>query len=217
MMHSFKTRLARLSAGAMLATTLATAAFGLQSTASFASNPACNGAGTTFDATAGSASCDMTTSITVNSGTLTLANDASTTAGAVTLNGTTQNSNFTFANYVNDDRVSTAGWELEASSANSGIQATVGGTTYTLPVALDSFTSTCTAGTCVAPALVTAGGTGNLNATSTDFIQAGDNTGTTLVTGHYVNTITGHVQVTPSDPAATYTGTITLTLVNAAD
>jgi hypothetical protein len=163
---------------------------------------------TPLDASAGSANCDMSITAQVNPGVLTLANDATAvvTGTPFTLTGIPIVPNFAFTSIVKDHRGSTAGWALEAASA--GI--THATTTLALSLtAKDGPGTSCTNGTCTSATFTPI----TLSTTATRFLQAGNGT-TTVVDGEYTNKTDGQFTIPPGAPSGSYTGTITITLLN---
>ncbi len=189
----------------LLVSTLAISLLAMQNTYAFAA--ACNPA-TPLDASAGSATCDMSITASVSPGVLTLANDAAAavTGTPFTLAGSAIIAPFTFTSLVKDHRGSTTGWALEANSA--GI---INGTT-TLPLSLTAkdAASTCINGTCSAVTFSAI----TLTTTATRFTQAGNAGHTIVVDGDYSNKTDGAFTIPTGSPAGTYAGTITITLLN---
>lgn len=198
MKHSLKMHLARLSAGAMLATTLAGAALGLQSAASFASGPCNPGTEITVanSPVPSSDFCDMSVTADITPGTLSFNNTASVSVSG-TFSNAAQSLPFTFTNVVTDDRGGTDGWKLQA--ALSGLTG--------LTLSLDSDSTTCVGVNCAGTTFTAVP---NLTANTT-FLKTN---GAALENGVYTSTIGGNVNVPGGTASGTYTGTVTITLVN---
>ena len=189
----------------LLASALALSMLSMHSTSAFAA--VCNPA-TPLDASAGSASCDMTIAAQVNAGVLTLANDAAVvvTGTPFTLTGAPLVAPFVFTSVVKDHRGSTAGWVLSAASAGL-----VSGTT-TIPVNLTAKdpTSTCANGTCASTTFTAV----TLTTTAARFLTTSNAGHTVVVDGDYTNKTDGTFTIPAGSPAGTYTGIITITLSN---
>ncbi|GCE15223.1 hypothetical protein [Tengunoibacter tsumagoiensis] len=179
--------------------------FGFNATALAA---ACNPA-TPLDASAGSASCDMTINAQVNPGVLTLTNDAAAAVpgSPFTLTGANLPGTFTFTSVVKDHRGLALGWTL--SAASSGLK---NGTT-TLPLNLTGLdvSSSCTNGTCTSTTFTAVT---PLTTTSTKFLTAGNSAHTIVVDGDYTNKIDGTFTIVAGSPSGLYSGIITITLAN---
>jgi hypothetical protein len=195
----------RWSVSLLLASALALSMLSMHSTTAFAA--ACNPA-TPLDASAGSASCDMTIAAQVNAGILTLANDAAVvvTGTPFTLTGAPIVAPFVFTSLVKDHRGSTAGWVLSASSAGVANGSTV------LPI---NFTakdpaSTCTNGTCASTTFTAI----TLTTTPARFLTTSNAGHTVVVDGDYNNKTDGTFTIPAGSPAGSYTGIITITLSN---
>lgn len=201
MKFSLKTRLARLSAGALLATTLAGAALGLQSAASFASGPCAPGTEITVPNSPVPSSdfCTMGVTANINPGTLSFNNTASVSV-STTYNNTAQSLPFSFTNVVTDNRGTTDGWKLQASL--TGLTG--------LTLSLDSLdaASGCVGVNCQS---LTFTPVPNLGANTT-FLKT--NGTAVLEAGVYTNVIDGNVHVPGGTASGAYTGTVTITLVN---
>ncbi len=205
-MYSYqKTPLLRWCASLLLVSGLAVSLLAIQSTHAFAA--ACNPAAP-LDASAGSAACDMAISATVNSGGLTLANDATALVAGTpfTLLGSPIVANFTFTSLVKDHRGLALGWVL--SAASPGI---INGTT-TLPLNLTArdAASTCINGTCSSTTFTPV----TLTATSARFLTTGNAGHTLAIDGDYSNKTDGAFTIPSGSPSGTYTGIISVTLLN---
>ncbi len=204
-----QTTLLRRCIRPLLVGALAVSLLVIHSTHTFAA--ACNPA-TPIDASTGTpvAACDMSISAVVNSGVLTLANDAAAVVvgSPFTLTGIAQTPTFTFTSLVKDHRGLNNGWILKANSA--GI--VNGGTTLPLLLTAKDVASTCTNGSCTYPSVFTAI---TLTTTSVTFMTAGITAhGGSIVDGDYSNKIDGSFTIPPGSPPGTYSGTITITLLN---
>jgi hypothetical protein len=166
---------------------------------------ACN-PGSPIDASGGSASCDMNVSVEIGTGNLTLANDTSAAVpgSPFTPSGVSTSATFNFNSLVKDHRGSTAGWSLQAASV--GIPYDAGSH---MLLSLTSATFSCGVGqVCPAPTFTPI----TLSSTSTTFLAAGN--GTTVIDGDYTNTINGTFTIPPGIAIGSYTGTVTMTLLN---
>ena|SRR5450631_934209 len=196
----------------ILVSALVLSALVLHSTPTFAT--LCTGS--TLDASGGSATCDMTVNATVSPGVLTLANDAAAvvTGTPFTLTGAAQTPSITFTSVVKDHRGLKTGWALEANSVGLTLS---GATTLVLKLTGEAATSSCTNGTC--PALTLPANTAGvfttpitLTATPAKFVQAG----TSVVDdGDYTNNTVGSITIPQGASSGAYSGTITITLLNA--
>ena len=188
-----------------LAGALVLSMLSMHSTPAYAA--ACNPA-TPLDASAGSASCDMSISAVVSAGVLTLANDAAAvvTGTPFTLTGAAIIAPFTFTSLVKDHRGSTAGWVLSAASAGLSSGTTV------LPVNLTAKdpASSCTNGTCASTTFTAV----TLTTTAARFLTTGNAGHTVVVDGDYTNKTDGTFTIPAGSPAGTYSGIITITLSN---
>ena len=168
---------------------------------------------TPIDASASTAaapvSCSMSIAATLNSGGLTLANDsaATVTGSPPVLGGAPIIVPFSFTTIVRDHRGSTNGWLLEASSA--GI--TNNTTTYPLTFTSAGSGSSCMNGTC-SPTTFTA--IDPLTTTPQIFEQVGSTNHTTVIEGDYTLVTNGNCTFPADAPVGTYTGVITISLLN---
>ena len=178
----------------------------IQITPAFAA--ACN-PGTPLDASAGSASCDMSITAQVNPGVLTLANDAAAVVNGTpfTLAGSPILATFTFTSIVRDHRGLSLGWVLSAASA--GI--TNGSTTLPLSLTAKDAASSCINGTCPPTTFIPI----TLTTTTARFLTAGNAAHTLIVDGDYSNVTDGAFVIPTGSPSGTYSGIITITLLNA--
>ncbi len=122
---------------------------------------------------------------------------------------------FSFPTTVFDLRNSGAGWRLEAASA--GLTLHINGMTTTIPLAFTSSTATCTPttgqeSTCVTPTFHPI----TLSSTPQSFLTTGPLPPGNVISGTFHITTYGTFPFTGANPAGTYTGSITITLVNAA-
>ena len=177
----------------------------LPATPAFAA--ACNPA-TPLDASAGSASCDMSITAQVNPGVLTLTNDAAAVVLGTpfTLTGSPLLAPFTFTSLVKDHRGLALGWVLSAASA--GI--TNGGTTLPLSLTAKDAASSCTNGTCPPTTFIPI----TLTTTPQRFLTTGNAGHTIVVDGDYTNKTDGAFTIPTGSPSGTYSGIITITLLN---
>lgn len=168
---------------------------------------ACNPA-TPLDASAGSASCDMSITAQVNPGVLTLTNDASAVVAGTpfTLAGFPLVAPFTFTSIVKDHRGLALGWVLSAASA--GI--TNAGTTLPLSLTAKDAASSCTNGTCPPTTFIPI----TLTTTTARFLTTGNAGHTLVIDGDYTNKTDGAFTIPTGSPSGTYSGIITITLLN---
>ena len=157
-----------------------------------------------------SASCLMGITANFGSGFLAFTNDSvATTTAAVS--GT---NNFSFATNVVDLRNINAGWRLEAASA--GLTNSSNGISSTVPLAFTSSTTTCTpTGGLGADCTGTAFHPITLSSSSQYFLSTGPVPGGSIISATYNATTNGTYTFAGSEPAGTYTGDITISLVNA--
>jgi hypothetical protein len=195
----------RWCTGLLVVSALALSLFFRQDTSAFAA--ACN-PGISLDASDGSAACDMAITVQVNPGVLTLTNDAAAVVNGTpfTLAGTPLVAPFTFTSLVRDHRGVGLGWVLSAASA--GISNA--GTTLPLSLTARDAGSTCSGGPCPTPAFIPV----TLTTTPTRFMTAGNATHTTIIDGDYSNKIDGAFTIPTGSPSGTYSGIITITLLN---
>lgn len=184
----------------------------------FAANPSCE-IGTAFDATAGSASCDMTLTSFLPSGDLDFENDAAATM-PVGGSGVGSN-NYSFHTNVSDDRGTAAGWHLDAApviaAGRSGLQSPLNTAATDIPLSLTSTggpTFALHSGDFCSGLLTnTTGGSLVLTTAPKTFVTfAPTNASTSRCLANL--TTNGEYTIAPSAPSGTYTGTITITLVN---
>jgi hypothetical protein len=207
-MYSYqKPPLLRWWASLLLASTLAVSLLAIQSTYAFAANAPCTPS-SPLNTSAGSAACDMAISAIVNSGVLTLTNDATAVVAGTpfTLLGSPIFATFTFTSVAKDHRGLALGWVLSAASA--GI---VNGTT-TLPLSLTAkdAASSCINGTCLPTTFTPI----TLTTTPARFLTAGDASHTLAIDGDYSNKTDGAFTIPPGSPSGTYSGIISITLLN---
>jgi hypothetical protein len=176
-----------------------------QDTPAFAA--ACN-PGTPLDASVSSAACDMSITAQVNPGVLTLTNDAAAVVNGTpfTLVGIPLVATFTFTSLVKDHRGVGLGWVLSAASA--GISNA--GTTLPLSLTAKDAGSTCVDGPCLAAVFIPV----TLTATPSRFLTTSNITHTTIIDGDYSNKIDGAFTIPTGSPSGTYSGIITITLLN---
>jgi hypothetical protein len=205
MHHYPKVSLSKWCTSLLLTSILALSVLTIQITPAFAA--ACN-PGTPLDASAGSAACDMSITAQVNPGVLTLANDASAVVAGTpfTLAGSPILATFTFTSIVKDHRGLALGWVLSAASA--GI--TNGTTTLPLSLTAKDAASTCVNGTCPPTTFIPI----TLTTTTARFLTTGNAAHTLVVDGDYTNKTDGAFTIPTGSPSGTYSGIITITLLN---
>jgi hypothetical protein len=163
--------------------------------------------GTSLNASAGSAGCDMLVTAQINPGALTLSDDAfATVSGSpYTIKKTAIIATFNFTSIVDDHRGSTAGWALKAASTG------IAHASIVLPLSLTAkgFGTNCQNGTCTPTTFTPI----TLSGTATKFLQAGNGT-TVVVDGDYTNKTDGQFTIPTGVPVGSYTGTITISLVS---
>jgi hypothetical protein len=157
-----------------------------------------------------SASCLMGVSSNFGSGFLAFTNDTNaTTSTAVT--GTNA---FTFGTTIVDLRNTNAGWRLEAASP--GLTNTAGGISSTIPINFTTSTTTCIptdgdAADCVIPTSHAI----TLSPASQYYLSTGPIAGGSIISATFNATTNATYTFTGTEPAGTYTGDITIALVNA--
>ena len=217
-MHWIIARMQKLCLSSLLVFGLALSVFALHTTEAFAQAPCSLTTPITVPDTPAGASNDCTMAIaeTVNSGGLTLANDATATVTPtnITLNGRSNSATFSFTSIVADYRGSTAGWRLETAVTGETLTPPGGTATSVTPgaISLDSGTSVCTSGTCTVTPVFTPVTT--LGGTATTFWTAGGTGNTTVVNGTYTLTTNGTINLPADAASGTYQYTLTNTLVN---
>jgi len=122
--------------------------------------------------------------------------------------------NFSFPTTVFDLRNSSAGWRLEAASA--GLTQSFNSSTPTIPLTFTSSTVTCTPtnrqeNACVTPTFHPI----TLSTTPQYFLTTGPLTSGNTISGTFNITTHGTFSFADTDPTGTYTGTITIKLMNA--
>ncbi|HTK10247.1 MAG TPA: hypothetical protein VL485_23965 [Ktedonobacteraceae bacterium] len=167
---------------------------------------ACN-IGIAFDASGGSASCDMSILAQVSSGAYTFSNDSSATIpdSPFTLVGTPILADFHFTSIVRDHLGNASGGQILASS--SGLH----NGAVTLPLSLTSLISrSCTNGAC--PLVVSFTSLSPVTTTPTPFITIGNHSA--ILDGDYTFETGGQFTIPAGSPSGIYSGVVTLTLTN---
>lgn len=184
----------------------------------FAANPSC-AIGITVGAASGSASCDMLLSTNYPALDLMFDNDAAATMPL----GNSSNglNNYHFHTNVSDDRGTNAGWHLDAASVNaagrSGLESPLNTPATDVPLFITSTGGTISplhsGGSCNGIPADTTRGSLQLTTLPQTFSTF---TPTDATTSRCLASLTTNGQYTigSSAPAGTYTGTITITLVN---
>ena len=217
-MHSMlKMNLLKLGASLLVVGSMATTFVGQSA---FAANPSCS-VGITVDATMSSASCDMLLTSYFPASDLVFGNDA---AATMPVGGSSVGvNNYFFHTNVSDDRGIAAGWHLDAASViaagRSGLQSPLNTAATDIPLSLTATGGTISAlhpgGLCSGLLTDTTGGSLPLTTAPKTFVTFAP---TAASTSRCLASLTtnGQYTIASGAPAGTYTGTITITLVNTA-